>query len=261
MTPNDQQKRYDLFGWDYAIHSRLTDDEVAWHVKFAHEASGPVLGLACGTGRLLCRIAEAGFDVTGLDLSDTMLDIARKYVSQLPSETRSRVTLVLGDMSDFRLGRDFGLITLADNSFRVLTERDAHLACLRRVREHLRADGVFLMTERRFDPALYPDGRRTFDYGDPFVNPDSGDAVRRKLELRLADDHKWLSGAFTYEVTHPDGSVEAVRCPLDAPILSTDDYLALFAEAGLAAQPCADYTEHPADGSERLTCFVCRPAG
>jgi len=159
------------------------------------------------------------------------------------------------------LGKRFGLIVIADNSFRELTQREHQLRCLRRVRKHLRPDGVFLMTERRFDPALYPDGHRTFDYGDPFVNPDTGDSVRRKLDLDLSDDGKWLSGAFTYEVTHPDGSVETVRCPIESRILSREDYLALFAEVGLAAKAFADYTDHPADGTEKLICFVCTPGG
>jgi len=43
-------------------------------------------------------------------------------------------------------------------------------------------------------------------------------------------------------------------------ILTTDDYLALFAEAGLAPQSYANDTEHPADGTERQTCSVCKPA-
>lgn len=257
---NDQLKRYDLFGWDYPLQCPLSDAEVAWYVKYARETGGPVLDIPCGTGRLLCRLAGAGFDVTGIDLSATMLDIARKNVSALPEDARRRVTLVRGDMRNFFLNKDFGLIVIADNSFRELTGREDQLRCLRRVREHLRPDGVFLMTERRFDPALYPDGHRTFDYGDPFVNPDTGESVRRKLVLDLSDDGKRLTGAFTYEVTHSDGSVETVRCPSEAPILSTDDYLARFAETGLAAEAFADYTHVPADGREKLTCFVCRSA-
>ena len=53
----DQLKRYELFGWDYPIQAPLSDEEVAWYLKFARETGGPVLELACGTGRLLCRLA------------------------------------------------------------------------------------------------------------------------------------------------------------------------------------------------------------
>ena len=257
---SDQRKRYDLFGWDYPHHAPLTKEEVTWYVKYARETGGPVLDLPCGTGRLLCRIAEAGFEVTGIDLSGTMLDIARKNVAALPAEARRRVKLIKADMSDFHLDRRFRLVYIADNSFRELTDRDSQLACLHLVREHLGPDGVLLVTERRFDSSLYPDRRRAFDYGDPFVHPETGESVRRKLALDFSPDGRWISGAFTYEVTQPDGTVTEVRCPIDSPILMMDDYLALFAEAGLAAEAFADYTETPADGAERLICFVCEAA-
>lgn len=258
---NDQIKRYELFGWDYPIQAPLSDEEVAWYLRFARETGGPVLDIPCGTGRLLCRLAEAGFEITGIDLSGEMLAIARRNVAELSPEAQSRVRLIRRDMANFSLSKDFGLIYIADNSFRELTDRASQLACLRRVREHLREDGVFLMTERRFDPTLYPNGRREFDYGEPFTNPETGDSVRRRLEADLSPDGKRISGALTYEVTHPDGSATIERCPNEAPILMMDDYLALFAEADLTATAYADYTQAPADGTERLTCFVCRRAG
>jgi len=171
---DDPLKRYSLFGWDYPTQSPISDDEVAWYAKFARQTGGPVLDVPCGTGRLACRLAEAGYDVTGIDLSDAMLDIARKNVAALPGEVQSRVRLVKTDMSAFKLEEEFGLIIIADNSFRELTDRDAQLACLRRVREHLRPGGIFLMTERRFNSELYPNGHRVFDYGDAIINPDTG---------------------------------------------------------------------------------------
>lgn len=46
---------------------------------------------------------------------------------------------------------------------------------------------------------------------------------------------------------------------MEAPVLHREDYLALFAEAGLTAEAFADYNELPADGTEVMTCFVCKP--
>jgi len=257
---SDLRKRYDRFGWDYPHHAPLTEEEVAWYVKYARETGGPVLDVPCGTGRLLCRIAEAGFEVAGIDLSDTMLDIARKNVAELPPEARARTHLLKADMSDFRLDREFGLVIIADNSFRELTDRESQLRCLRLVREHLRPDGVFLMTERRFDRHLYRDGKRTFGWSPPLTNPDTGETVRRRGDFELADDGRRMRGAFTYEVTRPDGSVHIEECPIEGPIYRMDDYLGLFAEARLTAKAYADYTDRPADGTEKLTCFVCEAA-
>ena len=55
MAVDTDLKRYELFGWDYESVNKLTDAEVGWYEMWARLASGPMLGLACGTGRLLCR--------------------------------------------------------------------------------------------------------------------------------------------------------------------------------------------------------------
>ncbi len=257
---SDIGKRYRLFGWDYPYHAPLTEEEVGWYLKFARETGGPVLDMPCGTGRLLCRVAEAGFDVTGIDLSDTMLKIARKNVAELPAEARARAGLIKADMSDFHLDREFGLITIADNSFRELTKRESQLDCLQLAREHLRPDGILLVTERRFDRHLYHNGKRTFGWSPPLTNPDTGETVRRRGEFELVDDGRRMRGAFFYEVIQPDGTTHIEECPIEGPIYRTDDYLALFTEAGLTANAFADYTDIPANGTEKLTCFVCEAA-
>ena len=140
-------KRYDLFGWDYESRQPLTDEEFNWHRTRAERTGGPVLVLASGTGRLACRLAMAGFHVVGIDLSDTMLAIARRHADELPADAAARVEFVKADMSDFRLGGAFGLACIPDNSLRELDTAEAMLSCLRSVRDHTRPAGEILITE------------------------------------------------------------------------------------------------------------------
>ncbi|MHC4473952.1 MAG: class I SAM-dependent methyltransferase, partial [Planctomycetota bacterium] len=95
--------RYERFGWDYHDINPLAEREVAWYRRHARESGGPVLELACGTGRLLRALAEDGHDVTGLDLSKAMLALAREHAAGAPAEVRERIRLVKGDMADFAL--------------------------------------------------------------------------------------------------------------------------------------------------------------
>ena len=69
-----------------------------------------------------------------------------------------------------------------------------------------------------------------------------------------------MRGEFVYEVTGADGTETVERCPIDGPLLRTEEYLGLFQEAGFRATAYADYTERPADGTEGMTCFVCAAA-
>ena len=96
-------KRYKLFGWDYEFFNPLAKNEINWYRKWTHSVPGPLLALACGTGRLLCSLANDGHDVTGMDLSDTMLSLARKNIKTLPKKVRPNIKLIKADISDFNL--------------------------------------------------------------------------------------------------------------------------------------------------------------
>ena len=255
----DSLKRYHLFGWDYPTHGPLRADETAWHLRHARQTGGPVLDVPCGTGRLLCRIAEAGFEITGIDLCEEMLELARENVFQLTPAARECVKLVRADMTAFGLGERFGLIYIADNSFRELSTGEALQACLRCMRAHLRDDGVFLMTERRFDPAVFADGRRELDWSEPLTNPHTGERVRRRMSAKVIEDGQRLLGEFVYEITRSAGDVVTECCPIDSLILDMDGYRALLEDAGFSFDAFADYSDRPVDGTQKLTCFVCRP--
>ena len=47
--------------------------DIAFLIDQARQTGGSVLELACGTGRVLWPMAEAGFEVVGLDRSEFML--------------------------------------------------------------------------------------------------------------------------------------------------------------------------------------------
>jgi SAM-dependent methyltransferase len=251
-------ERYDLFGWDYQAINPLGAEEVAWHIGWARQTGGPLLGLACGTGRLLCHMAEAGFDVTGVDLSEKMLDMARQNVAAMPADARARIHLVKGDMSGFDLDRRFGMVFIADNSFRELSSRRQLLACLRCIRRHLAPDGKLLITERRFNPSLFPNGRRSFGWSDPRPHPETGHMVSRRGEFRLSRDGRYMRGKFLYKTILPGGKELFQTCPVSAPILNTPEYMDLFHNAGFDAQALCGYKQVPEDGIAPILSFVCR---
>lgn len=248
--------RYDRFGWDYESINPPSGAEVQWHLLWARRTGGPVLGLACGTGRLQCELARAGIETVGLDLSAEMLAMARRHAVALPAEARSRLQFVSGDMSHFDLGRRFSLVSIADNSFRELPTRRQLLECLKCIRRHLLPGGQLLITERRFDPAIYSGGRRVFGWSEPKPHPQTGEMVSRRGEIRLSKDHRRLRGKFIYRTTRGDGSETIEECPWSAPILSKQEYLELFAMAGFTARVFQGYREVEDDGSDLVLCFV-----
>ena len=93
---------------------------VAFYASLARETGGPVLEVACGTGRVAIPIARQGFAVTGLDVVPGMLKRARSKAAGLP------VRWIEGDARTFNLGDErFRLIFLTGNAFQAfLTNAD-----------------------------------------------------------------------------------------------------------------------------------------
>ncbi|MFT8246968.1 class I SAM-dependent DNA methyltransferase [Roseomonas sp. BN140053] len=137
--------------------------------EVAHGQRGPVLELACGTGRLTLPIARDGHEVVGLDTSRTMLAAAKRKAREqvLP------VRFLLGDMRDFELGQRFGTVIISCNSLAHLTQTEEVRACLAAVRRHLMPAGVLAFDVVRPDLGLLsrPEGEvRRLDLGP---NPSS----------------------------------------------------------------------------------------
>jgi SAM-dependent methyltransferase len=127
-------------------------DDVAFLLQLAEDVGGPVLELGCGTGRVAVPLAEAGLTVVGLDRSPDMLAIARRKRTALPSDVRRRLRFVEADMTEFRLGRRFGLAFAAFRVFMHLLDPEAQRASLAAVRRHLRPGGLLVIDV--FDPKL-----------------------------------------------------------------------------------------------------------
>ena len=242
--------RYDRFGWDYARFNPLEDRALRWYRRHARETGGPILELACGTGRLLAALATDGHEVVGLDRSETMLRQAQRHLG-------SAGTVVQGDMRAFDLDRRFALAIVADNSLREIESEAGILECLGCVRRHLRPEGRLLVTERRFDPARYPDGVSEHPWSPAGADPATGEALERRVRVRLDTDHRRLHGTMTYRVV---GAAEEVELPFDSLVLHPEDYRRLFRTAGFDCELFVGYEARADDGADPFLCFVCTAA-
>lgn len=120
-----------------ALNSFLVAD-IPFYVEEARRSGGPVLELACGTGRLAIPIAQSGVEIVGLDISLSMLAHARVKAAGV------KIEFVEGDCRDFDLGRKFALIFMAFNSMQLLHDFASQAALFGRVRKHLAEGGRFV---------------------------------------------------------------------------------------------------------------------
>jgi SAM-dependent methyltransferase len=132
-TPFDDGDLYDLLcaELDYGIDYYLS------LAQRAHQ-TGPVLDVACGTGRVLLPCLKAGVNVDGLDLYPAMLKRLRTKAAALGFAP----TLYQSSMSAFNLPRRYALVMIPFNAFVHNLTADDQISCLRCCREHLTPGGL-----------------------------------------------------------------------------------------------------------------------
>ncbi len=136
---------YDGYSVYYDLLWGDKQEDVPFYLDMAKETGGPVCELGCGTGRLVLPLARNGLDVTGIDMSQAMLDKLQAKLDKEPREVQARIALKCADMRDCRFSQKFKLVFCAFSSFLHLLTTDDQLACLASVREYLADDGRLVL--------------------------------------------------------------------------------------------------------------------
>ncbi|MER5479380.1 class I SAM-dependent methyltransferase [Streptomyces sp. NPDC002734] len=103
-----------------------------------------VLDAGCGTGRVMIRLAELGYDCVGVDLDASMLAVARQQAPQLPWFQADLAEL---DAEALGGAEDFDLVVVAGNVFQLV------------------ADGTVATVVRRLTAVLRPGGLLVSGFG------------------------------------------------------------------------------------------------
>ena len=100
------------------IYRNLSPEEIPWNIEEPPEAmvalieSGTVkpcraIDFGCGTGNYSLYLAGKGFDVTGVDVSPTAIEIAQKNAAKNGVKCAFIAADVLGDLEDLKGTFDF----------------------------------------------------------------------------------------------------------------------------------------------------------
>jgi SAM-dependent methyltransferase len=127
-------KYYDLLyrDKDYAAEARYVHELIQRH----HPRARSVLDLGCGTGRHAQLLCEHGYTLSGVDLSEEMLQVARA--------NNPRLSFTQGDVRSVRLGQTFDVVA---SLFHVMSYQASNAdlrAALATVRTHLAPGGLFV---------------------------------------------------------------------------------------------------------------------
>jgi ubiquinone/menaquinone biosynthesis C-methylase UbiE len=123
--------------------------EIAFFQKQARSLGGPVLEVACGTGRITLPIARTGIEITGLDISRPMLERARRKAEA----EHLAITWLEQDCRQINADQAFSLIFSATNAMQHLHDLDSINAFLISAKHALRPQGTLILDVFNPDPA------------------------------------------------------------------------------------------------------------
>ncbi|MEO8397785.1 MAG: class I SAM-dependent methyltransferase, partial [Chloroflexota bacterium] len=186
---------YNLLGADFARNSapRIFDFYTRNEIAPAQQS---LLDLCCGTGQLALYFLERGYRVTGLDLSDAMLDHARENASMFVQAGQAH--FVQADASAFTLDERFGLVVSTYDALNHLASLDALQSCFASAYAVTQEGGTLIfdlntrlglkrwngITVQETDDALlisrgiYDGGAKAYTHVNGFVRDDDGRYTR-----------------------------------------------------------------------------------
>jgi SAM-dependent methyltransferase len=147
---------YDDISRYYAAEYESFDDDIELYLQYARLTGSPILDIACGTGRVGIALAGAGYDVTGLDNSAAMLQIAGDESQS--EELRGSVRFVHGDMVDdiAEAGTGYALAVVPLGSFTHIPDNNRQVSALRSIYRALRPGGLLMIDMPNALTHLYP---------------------------------------------------------------------------------------------------------
>ncbi|NGZ77791.1 class I SAM-dependent DNA methyltransferase [Saccharibacillus alkalitolerans] len=234
----------------YDLENEQWKPELPLLTQYAEGAEGrTILEIGCGTGRTAIPLAEAGYTVTGIDLHEGMLELARRKAADKNAE----VEWIAGDIADLRLPSPAGFAYMTGNGFQHFLRNEDQDALLSAVSRNLRSGGVFLFDTR-------------FPGAEELMQPESeqywraaaeGDGTETKLYTIARYDAVTQIQHYTTIRRRADGSEERTR--IDLRYTYPQELRRLLERAGFGIEGLyADWDRTPLHpGAYSMIC-VCR---
>lgn len=230
-------KAYAVSSKYYDAAYKLVQDKVdlPFYLDLAVKSGGPVLEIACGTGRILLPTARKGIRISGIDASPDQLRVLRNKLALESKAVRNLVDVRQADMRDFDLNRKFRLITIPFRPMQHMYTLEDQIRALSAAKRHLAPDGLLAFNVFfPYYPAFYKDlGREITDlsWKDP-GNPKHTVTryfIRHKVDML----NQWFTGEFIYRTRAGKRVVKVDRAPLKMNWYTYPHMLLLFRECGL----------------------------
>lgn len=251
MTPIDCLEIYEDAEF-YDLEFATREIEIPFFRKAARNAAGPVLEVACGTGRITLPLARDGVDITGLDISRPMLEQARRK----STEEGLKIDWIEQDCRKIDLPRKFALILSATNAMQHLLDVESVCAFLQSARRALEPGGELILDVFNPDPAKLARTSSERYLHKEIVMPDG-----RSIRVETVSEYRPASQILHFDLFYLSGEDLLRTKSVNMRCFYPEELLALCRLNGLnVVSRIGDYDERTFDGLSPKQILVCRNA-
>ena len=261
MNPVVDYRQTSAKYYDEAYSTKQDLQDLQFYVDMAKTKGGPVLELACGTGRVLLPIAREGIPIHGVDNSLPMLNVLQDKLQREVKDVRELVSTLQGDIRNFRSNREYPLVTIPFRPLQHMYTVEDQIAALQTAAFHLEDGGVLV-----FD-VFYPKSDSLLSkIGEEFLElewtpkSDPGKVIRRYFRKESVDKiNQNFSGTFIFRTYQGEKLVLEETESLRMSYYTYPHLRALFMLTGLEiVEEYGSFERTPLDNQAQQMIFVLK---
>ncbi|MCC6616333.1 MAG: class I SAM-dependent methyltransferase [Anaerolineae bacterium] len=245
----------------YALIARYYDSEhddktedFDFYRELAEETGGPLLIVGAGTGRILLNLAQAGYEVDGIEQENAMLERAMRHRDAAAKDIQQRVRFLRGDALTIALERQYQMVAIPYNTLMHFHSLDAHLGLLQRCRKWLAPGGVLAIDLPNAGDAFAAQDTGAVVLERSFLDQETGHLVMQQSVSELDRTQQLMHVTWIYDEVAADHTVKRTVAPVINRFFFYSEMRLLLERAGFEAIEVygdLDYSDY-ADGCPRM---------
>lgn len=241
----------------YDAENRDKDDDIDLYLELAEEYGGPILDVGCGTGRVMFPLADAGYEVYGIDSEQAMLDRLVHHLSLQP-DLRDHVHPIHGDLLTYEMDRIYKLTLVSYNGLMHFHEQETQIKLLKQLRKWTDDEGLLVLDLPNAGEVFATQDTEALIMERTFLEPETGHMVMQQSVSYLDRTDQLLRVTWIYDEITADGTIKRTYAPLILYYYFYNEVRLLLAEAGFqVAGVYGDTQLGPyEDGCERMVIFA-----
>lgn len=187
-----------------------------------------VLEPFCGTGRILIPLAEKGFEITGIDGAEVMLNKLRNKVKIKPHSIRNRIKTIKADLTEYSWPKGYDAIILGGNCFFELSELEEQEKILQKAYNSVNEGGYIFVDNdnienelpdswcnvnvenKSFPSGICEDGIELKGHSKPIYVDKKNKIWKAQKRIEVYKDNKMIEEYVWEQQKHPIGYSEII---------------------------------------------------